>query len=164
MKIAINNAGMILMLPFLPQFFERVHLTENDSFVNYEAQNRAVYLLQYLVFDSIDFPEYLLPLNKLLAGLSVEEPITQINAITADEKTMCESLLLGIITNWEKVGNSTPEAIQESFFQREGILNIENINTLTVERKGIDALMQTIPWGFHNIKLPWMEKPLEVEW
>jgi len=164
MRITISNAGIVITGAFLPQFFARLNLTKNGSFVNYEAQNRAVFLLQHLAFNEIDFPEYHFPLNKLLVGLSIEEPITQISEITAAEKAMCVSLLDGIIANWEKVSNSTYAAIQESFFQREGLLTIENSNILKVEQMGIDVLVRTIPWNFSLIKFPWMNQPLQVEW
>lgn len=33
MTVRVNNAGLILLGPFLPKFFEGLFLTENNSFV-----------------------------------------------------------------------------------------------------------------------------------
>jgi hypothetical protein len=35
---------------------------------------------------------------------------------------------------------------------------------LEVEKKGVDILVKSIPWNISLIKLPWMKKPMHVEW
>lgn len=78
---------------------------------------------------------------------------------------MCESLLKGMISNWEKLKNSTPDALRETFLQRSGMLEIgSESNILKVEPKGVDVLMGSISWSYSVVKLPWMEKSLEVKW
>jgi len=161
----INNSGLIIIWPFLPRFFEVLEMTENGEFIDSETRNRAVYLLQNLVYNEIDFPEYELVLNKLMLGMPMEYPLTPINELTQAEKDLSKSLLHGLIQNWEKVGNSSPTGIQETFMQREGIIEMkEESYTLTVANKSYDILMQSIPWNISIIKLPWMEKSLQIAW
>ena len=35
---------------------------------------------------------------------------------------------------------------------------------LYVERKGVDVLLESLPWTISIIKLPWMQDSLQVEW
>jgi len=81
------------------------------------------------------------------------------------EKESAESLQHGLINNWEKVKNSTPEGIQETFLQREGILRFGTDKImLEVDKKGVDVLLKSIPWNISLVKLSWMKKPIYVEW
>jgi len=161
----INNAGLILFWPFLTRLFEQLSLLKMSEFINAESRNRAVYILQYLVYNEINFPEYELALNKLLVGMPPDVHLEPFIELTDNEKDMTKSLLNGLISNWDKVKNSTPEGIQETFLQREGVLKFkaEEIS-LTVEKKGVDVLMHSIPWNLSVIKLAWMKKPLQVKW
>ena len=161
----INNAGLILFWPFLTRLFEQLSLLKEGAFVNNESRNRAVYILQYLVYNEINFPEYELVLNKLLVGMPPDVHLEPFIELTDNEKDMTKSLLNGLISNWDKVKNSTPEGIQETFLQREGVLTFKaEVDSLTIEKKGVDVLMHSIPWNFSVIKLAWMKKPLQVKW
>jgi len=164
-EVKIYNSGLILFWPFLTRLFEHLSLLKNGSFTNQESKNRAVYLLQYLVYFDIDFPEYKLVLNKLLVGMSTQEHLTPLISLTEDEKDSAHSLLNGLINNWEKVKNASPQGIQETFLQREGILRFQSERvTLVVEKKGVDILLESIPWNISLIKLAWMKVPIYVEW
>lgn len=161
----VYNAGLVLVWPFLARLFESLKYTGQGMFVNDEYRNRAVYLLQFLVYNQTEYPEYEMVLNKLLTGIPAEIHLTPVEELSEEEKTMTQSLLHGMIHNWEKVRNSSPEGLQETFLQREGILTFkEEFYHLQVEKKGVDVLMQTIPWKFNTIKLMWMEKPIHVDW
>ncbi|SRX73811.1 contractile injection system tape measure protein [Aequorivita antarctica] len=164
-EIYINNSGLIIVWPFLPRFFEQLDMLENGEFINSENRNRGVYLIQQLVYNQIDFPEHELVLNKLLVGMPIEDQLEPITELTQQEKDLAESLLNGLIQNWDKIKNTTIEGVQETFLQRNGILKIEEDRSkLRVEQTGVDVLMQTIPWNISLIKLPWMENPLYIDW
>lgn len=165
LELKIRNSGLVLFWPFLTRLFERLGLIENNAFINPESRNRAVYILQYLVYNEISFPEYTLVLNKLLVGMPTEEHLDPFIGLSEDEKDGTRSLLNGLIGNWEKVKNSSPEAIQETFLQREGTLKFQTDGILlVVEKKTVDVLMGSIPWSISVVKLPWMEKPVFVKW
>lgn len=164
-EVKVYNAGLILFWPFLTRLFEHLSLLKNGAFINYESMNRAVYILQYLVYNDIDFPEYKLVLNKLLVGMQAQDHLVPFVTLTDNEIESTNSLLKGLINNWEKVKNSSPEGIQETFLQREGILRFQTDKvTLTVENKGVDILVESIPWNISLIKLAWMKVPIYVEW
>nr|WP_194509744.1 contractile injection system tape measure protein [Psychroserpens luteus] len=161
----IYNAGLIILWPFLVSYFDRLSLIENAKFIDKESRNKAVYLLQYLVYNEVNFPEHELLLNKLLVGMSKKEHLTFIEDVSEQEKETSQSLLNGLISNWEKVRSSTPEAIQETFLQREGLLKLsEDKIVLKVEKKGVDILLDTISWSISIVKLPWMSRPIYIEW
>lgn len=164
-EVKIFNAGLILFWPFLTRLFEHLSLVKDGSFVNDESRNRAVYLLQYLAYNRIDFPEHQLVLNKLLVGMSTQENLKPIVELSEAEIESAESLQHGLINNWEKVKNSTPEGIQETFLQRAGILRFGTDKImLEVDKKGVDVLLNSIPWNISLIKLSWMKNPIYVEW
>lgn len=163
--IVIPNAGLIILGAYLPQYFDRLGLTENEDFKDAAAQNRGLYLLQFLGFESIDFPEYDLVLNKLLVGMPLDQLVTPIIDVTQDEKDMSTSLLMGIINNWERMQNTTITGLRETFLQREGLLKIkEELYELYIERKGLDVLLEGITWNITILNLSWMDKPLQINW
>ena len=161
----ISNAGLIIAWPFLTRLFEHFGFLKGGKFVNTESQTRAVYILQYMVFNSIDYPEYELLLNKILVGMPMKIHMEPSIELTSEEKEMTSSLLNGIIQNWEKVKNSSPEGIQETFLQREGLIQIQQDKiVLHIEKKGVDVLLESISWNLGLVKLPWMLKPLHINW
>ena len=164
-EILIHNSGLILFWPFLTRLFEMLSLIENGSFVNYESKNRAVYILQHLVYNDFDFPEHELVLNKILTGMLPQQHLSRPESLSEYEISSTQSLLNGLISNWDKMKNTSPEGLQETFLRRAGILKFKSDSlTLVVENKGYDILLQSIPWNISMVKLLWMEKPLYVEW
>ena len=161
----IFNAGMILLWPFFTRFFEHLSLLDNGLFKDEKGRYKAVYLLQYLVYNSVEFQESELVLNKVLAGLSPQDHLSPFIKLNKNEKELAQSLLGGFIGNWEKMKTSSPEAIQETFLQREGILQFKKDKILLrVDKKGVDVLLTSIPWNISLVKLTWMQHPLYVEW
>lgn len=163
--IVINNAGLVLYWPFLTQFYERLALLKDGEFVDNESRNRAVYLLQYLAYNQTDFPKYKLVLNRLLVGMTLVDNLSSPIRLTNKEIEVSKSLMYGMINNWEKVKDSTPEGVQETFIKREGLLTImEEKSELTIEKKGVDVLLDFLPWDISIIKLLWMPNPIHVTW
>jgi len=164
-EMVIRNAGMVILWPFFTRLFEELYFIKNNEFVDNKSRNRSVYVLQQLVYNSIDFSEYELVLNKLFVGLPLTNHLSPISELTTEEIDLCSSLLHGLIFNWDKVKNSSPKAIQETFLKRDGFLKIkEDAMTLRIEKKGVDVLLNSLSWNISLIKLGWMEKPLHVEW
>jgi hypothetical protein len=164
-QVKINNSGLVLTWPFLTMLFSRLGMLAGNRFKDGKMQNRAVYLLQYLAFGDSDFPEYDLVLNKILVGMPSATHLEPGIVLTDDEKNLSESLLKGMLQNWEKLSTSTVEALQITFLQREGELVFEdNQIILNVENRGVDALMDSISWNIKMVKLPWMEKPIIINW
>lgn len=164
-KLFIPNAGLVILHPFFGTYFTRLGLMEANIFINDEAKERAVLLLQYLATGRNKFDEYELILNKLLCGLPIEQPVAFDIDLTENEIALTEELFEVLKQRWDKVKNSTVESIRASFIQREGALEfIEDQWNLRVEQRGYDLLLQTLPWAFGFIKTSWMNQILTVEW
>jgi hypothetical protein len=164
-KIYIENAGLVLLHPFLSTLFDRTGLVKNGEFVNDEAKFRAPHLLQYLVNFEQESPEQALILNKILCGIDYQEAITSGVVLTELEIEIANELLYVVTQQWEKLKNTSINGLQETFLQRSGSLSLSSEGwTLVVENKAYDVLLQTLPWGLSFIKNSLMTEPIFVEW
>ncbi|MBW4891587.1 hypothetical protein KXQ82_17810 [Mucilaginibacter sp. HMF5004] len=163
--IYINNAGLVILNPFIATYFIRLGMMQEGKFVDTETQHRAVHLLQYLVNGATHTPEHELVLNKILCNVPIAEPIPIEITITENEKQVSEDLLKAVTNRWEKMQNTGIQSFQASFLQRDGALNFkDDAWNLRVEQRGYDVLLQTLPWNIGMIKTPWMDHFLYVEW
>lgn len=168
--VYIDNAGLVLLSPYLPTLFKRLKLlSENEggkaAVTGEEAPSRAVHLLQYLVDGRLDAPEPALPLNKLLCGLPIAHPVARDIMIEAEERELLDGLLTAAISSWPIIKNSSIAALRETFLQREGrLLRTDSGWQLTVQRKALDVLVDQIPWTFSMIYHRWMAEPVHVTW
>ena len=138
---------------------------EKSVLKNREAAERAVHLLQYLVNESSNSPEYQLVLNKLLCGVKTGIPIRREIEVSANEKEIVESLLQGMIQNWKAIANTSIAGLRESFLQRNARLQLkDDAWHLAVEAKPYDMLLDQIPWSYSTIKYVWMERVIYVDW
>ncbi|WP_430406305.1 contractile injection system tape measure protein [Fluviicola sp.] len=164
-NVFIDNAGLILLAPFLPRLFTMLELTENGKFKNRDAQIKAIFLTQYAVFGNVEFPEYTLQLNKLLTDFKTGVPIPRKSVLTDEDKTIVDSMLEGVLQNWGRLTNTTVAGLQEGFLRREGRLEeLEETYLLTVESKGYDMLLDHVPWNFRTVKFSWMQKAIQAKW
>ena len=161
----VNNAGLVILHPFLPTLFEQLGLTEKNEWVNKPALQKAVLLTHYLVFGESEIDESQLILNKILCGLSIDEVINTQLILEENEKERCKSLLDAVLDYWKIMSNSSKEALQGTFLQREGKLEIQvNGFEMWMEEKGYDILLEQLPWGIGMIQTPWMESYLTCNW
>src|SRR5690606_13651680 len=121
-KIAIKDAGIVILTNFIPTLFERLGLTSEGTFRTRECQERAVLYLQYLIRGTLDGEELLLPLNKLLCGLGIEEPIEENVMITKNDRSLMEKLIDGAIAYWPSLSDSTVSRFRVNWLIREGLL------------------------------------------
>ena len=188
-EIYIYNSGLVLLWPFLPRFFESLKLIQRGQFVNSESAQRAVLILQYLVDAATEIPEHFLPLNKILCGIDLLEPVAANLEISETQKDECEHLLSAVISNWSILKNTSINGFRHAFLQREGILKVraprlrsstrrgsgspearlrrplrDHSWLLQVEQTTYDILLDRIPWSISVVKLPWIEGVLYVEW
>lgn len=163
--IFINNAGLVLLHPYLITLFERAGYTTENKFLNPTSQTSGIYLLQYAATGEDSSPEDFLTLNKLLCGTAIDKLTTDNIQLSEQNKKLVESMLQGLLNNWSVLGQSTIESLRESFILREGLLvEQEDKWMLTVESRGFDILLDRLPYNYSPIKLPWMKKPLHVKW
>lgn len=163
--IAVGNAGLVLTSPYLPRLFDLLGLRDKGSFRNTRSQERAVQLLQYLVDESNDAPDYSLVLNKVLCGLDVKHPVQATIELKDSEKEAMEGLLKGMIEHWKVLKSTSVSGLREAFLQRDGMLRHDQDGwRLSVEPKAYDMLLDQIPWSYSIIRHPWMEEVVHVDW
>jgi hypothetical protein len=163
--INIDNAGLVLLAPYIHRLFDMVGLMAGDKFTDGGAAERGAHLLQFLVNESTSSPEYLLVLNKLLCGIQPGIPLVREIVLSANEKEAATGLLKGVISNWGALGNTSVRGLQETFLQREAHLQLRaDAWQVLVEAKAYDVLMDKIPWSFSTIKFPWMQQVMHVKW
>jgi Contractile injection system tape measure protein len=163
----IGNAGVVLLWPFLARYFQNLGLMENNAFRGETERNRAVYLVQYLAAGKLEAPEHELLLNKVLCGAQPEQPLDPANPLTDAEEALSAQLLHAVIANWEKLRNTSREGLRQSFLLREGRLlrkQSDDSWSLTVSTKAYDLLLDSLPWRFSTVRLPWMQAVLHVKW
>jgi len=164
-EIFVENAGLVLLHPFLTGLFSNLQLTENGKFVAGSDQSFASRVLQYLVFGENDLTENFYPLNKILCGMEVSQVLGEEVEISQDFKTECEDLLQAVIGHWPVLKNTSMDGLRETFLQRPGkISRIDKGWKLQVEGKTVDVLLAKLPWGLGIIKLPWMNEMMFVDW
>lgn len=163
--IFISNAGQVLISPFLPRLFDMVGLVDQGQFKDEKSAHRAVLLIQFAVDGLLETCEHALPLNKILCGLDVSEPVDCNPTLKQEEMDACDGLLAAIIDHWKAVGNTSVQGLRESFLQREGRIAASARGwQLLVQSRAFDMLLDRLPWSFGVIKHPWMTTPLHVEW
>lgn len=164
-SVPIDNAGLILLWPFLGSFFGHLGLLEERDFKDLAARQRAVGLLQVLATPQARIAEYALPLNKLLCNLEQMHPFEFGPRLKKRELRECNQLLEAVIAQAPILRNMSPDGFRGSFLLRNGVLSARAGHwLLQVEAQTYDIVLDRLPWNRDWIKLPWMEAPLRVEW
>jgi Contractile injection system tape measure protein len=163
--ITVKNAGLVLLNNYIKILFERLGILKDQQFKDKASQLDAVHYMQYVVTGLTKTEETLLPLNKLLCGLSLETPIMDGISLTEEQKKLINSLIKAAIDHWPSVGNTSINGFRGNWLVRDGLLiEKEERWELTVEKRVYDLLIHKSPFSFSIIKYPWMNKPLHVTW
>lgn len=165
-EIYIDNAGLILLHPFLPAYFYSLGLTdESDQFKSAENQVKASVLLYYLQCGDASYNEWEMSLNKILCGLAISDVIENGIELTEEDKTESMLLLSTVVDHWSALKGASVESVQSTFFLRAGKITYkDDAWLLQVERTAVDVLLDKLPWGFSTIKLPWLKQLIHTEW
>ena len=161
----VNNAGIVLLNNYIPILFERLGLTVANVFVGAESQRNAVHYLQYVITGLSSIDEVSLPLNNVLCGLPIAEPLSEEIVISEEHKALMNGLIAAVISSWSQVRESTIDGFRGNWLIREGaLIELEDRWELTVEKRAYDVLLTTCPFSFSIVKFPWMGKVVSVEW
>jgi contractile injection system tape measure protein len=162
--ILIQNAGLILLHPFLKMFFEKMDfLTEKN--IKPEKIDEAILLLHYLATGKEQPYEYELIFEKFLCNVPLHHPINRHILLTKEQKMACEILLEAVLGHWTALKSNSTAILQNEFLQREGKLTVSaEKQQLYIQRKTQDILLDKLPWNVYLIKIPWKEKILFVDW
>lgn len=166
-QVYINcpNAGLVLLLPYITTLFENLNLLSEKKFRNESTQQKGVQILHYLATGNSKGEEEDLVFPKLLCSFEFSDFIKIESQLEEETKSECSQLLESVIEHWNVLKSTSVDGFRNSFLQRTGRLQEEDQNyQLEVEESGIDILLNQIPWGFRNFKLPWMEKAIITQW
>ena len=163
--IIIQNAGLIILWPFFYRLFDKCGYLIDRKFKDDLSIQKGILLMQYLVTGSLKTNENELVLNKILCGVAQRTPIDVKIDIDDIEIEMCDSLLKGVLQNWQKLGNSSVATLRETFLIREGILTRNELDyNLDIVKETFDMLLDTIPWNISMIQTTFMENRIIVDW
>ena len=164
-KYLVKSAGIVLLAPFINDFFREVGWLDNGAFRDEAAQYKALHGLHFLATGQRHPPEYQLTLEKLLCGLPLDAPVPRVVDLPDAEYGEADTLLAEVVALWKTLKNTSVDGFRAGFLHRDGILTRLGTNwQLTVERNTIDVLLDTLPWGFSTAKLPWMPQLLFTQW
>ncbi|MCD2449924.1 hypothetical protein GO003_005935 [Methylicorpusculum oleiharenae] len=159
----IDNAGLVLLHPFLPQLFEAVGIVSGEKISQLDF---ALSLLHYLATGQDKAPEYELVLPKLLCQLPLSAPIASLVVLPDYARQEADALLQAVIKHWGALRNTSIDSLRGTFLLRPGKLTAQADGDwrLQVEHQTCDILLDSLPWSIGMFKLPWMQKFLWVEW
>ncbi|MER2471956.1 contractile injection system tape measure protein [Photorhabdus laumondii] len=160
----VNNAGILVLWPILPALFNQLGLLEKQKFIHLQAQFSAVVFLDYLIWGTEKAPIEHKGLNPILCGLMADENIES-TPIEPEKQLATEQWLDTVITQlpaWKKLSRND---VRQLFLQRPGELRIDKqeIN-ITIQHQPFDALLTDWPWPLNIAKLPWLDRPLLINW
>ena len=164
----VGNAGLCLLAPWLTRLYDRLGYLEPErrTFRNTYSRIRAVFLLQYLVYgEERKYPESDLVFNRLLADIPFHIPLPDWLPLTDEERETADGMLAGVKANWPQMGGTSVAGFRRSFIERTGRLRQkEDRWSLLVDENAYDMLLDTVPWGFRQIILPWVKGFVQVVW
>jgi hypothetical protein len=159
----VENAGLILMHPFLTQLFENCDLLDSKGTINDEEL--AVHLLHYLATKKEKQFESQMVFEKFLCGVPIKKSIRKDIEIPIELKNQVEELLEYAIQSWEIIKKSSSDLLRYEFLQRSGKLSLKGDNPkVIIERKTQDILLDKLPWNLSICKLKWRDKIIFTDW
>lgn len=165
-ELYVEDAGLVILWPFLARFFARVGLLDDQRrFLDEPAQMRAIALLSWLALEDPAPPEFCLPLAKLLCGLAPEAAFAQARPLAPELLAEGERLLAAVVDHAPVLRDMSVAGLRAAFLRRPAALcTRDGAWLLRVERRAHDVVLERFPWAWSWLKLPWMPDPMRVEW
>jgi hypothetical protein len=165
MEVTIEHAGLCLLQPFIPNYFEVLHLTEHNTFRSDESKARAIRLLDYLASGELMYHSVLPSLSHFLCGEDSFPAGENKTTLTPEELAESEALLSNVIEHWKALNHTAIDSLRDLFLKRPGIL-IQDRQHMLLHMSGlrIDLLLDSLPWSKTLIRLPWMKASIQVVW
>jgi len=158
----LENAGLILLHPFLKHFFSQTGLLQENELTDPEL---AAHALHYLATGKEQDWEHTLQFEKFLCGIPALHPVKREVEISAEIKEAADDLLKAAMDYWTGLRSTSPELLRVEFLQREAkIIDEGHASRLVFERKTHDILLDSLPWNLGIVKLSWHANLLYVEW
>lgn len=162
----LDNAGLALInWGFIQNSLAQLGWVKDRQIADEQSRNKILIWMDYLVWGQRRIHEYGLTLNKVLLGMQPSDVADIHELLTGQEKRAADELLKAVIEHWSRLKNTSIDGLRASFLQRNGRLSDDDGGwQMHVESKGIDILIESLPWTYSIVKTPWMEKPLFTQW
>lgn len=158
----IENAGLMLLHPYLKQLFINCKLLEGSDLAHPEI---AVHLLHYIATQQERQYEHQMMFEKFLCNIPWDQPINRNIKLSSDLKLQAEEMLRAALHNWPEMKKASLELLRHEYLQRVGKLVLSEDNPkVIVERKTQDILLDKLPWNIGLCKLPWKNKIIFTDW
>jgi hypothetical protein len=164
--LSLDAAGTVLVHPFIAKLFGACGLLDGQgAFPGDTAQERGVLLLHFAATGECEVAEPELTLAKLLCGAGLALSIPRAFEPSETERTEVDAMLDAAIAHWGAIGNTSSAALRETFLKRPGLLRRDGEQwKLLVEQRGVDVLLDRLPWTIGIVQTPFMTRPLRVDW
>lgn len=159
----VQNAGLVLIHPFLQHFFGHCDLLDEKK--QLKDQERCVHLLHYIATGKTKQAESDMLFEKFLCEVPINQTINRNITITKKQKEHVEKLLNAVNQNWGALQKGSHALLQNEYLQRMGKIEINSSGTnIEMERKAQDILLRKLSWGMGLIRLPWKKEFIYVNW
>lgn len=161
--IIIENAGLILLHPFLKNFLLKTKLVDEQNVL--QNPFLIAHVFHYMATGRQHDWDHNLLFEKFLCNIPLTTSIPRKMIIPAEIKQEVDELLASVLEHWKALGSSSIELLRNEFLQRPGKLNADDFSVrLVLERKTHDILMDQLPWGISIARLPWQKQIIYTTW
>ena len=159
----VQNAGLVLIHPFINNLFKHCNLIDPKTKKLIDPEI-GIHLLHYIATGKTNQPESSMLFEKFLCNIPMHQSISRHVKLSRRHKSEAAKVIAAVQQNWSSMKTASVALLQNEFFQRSGKLVLHNNQTLTIERKTQDILLEKISWGIGFIKLPWQNQFIYVNW
>lgn len=159
-------AGIILLYPYLAKFFKDLGYMSTNQTIKKSKYNSAVAVAIYMLTGKQKAVDYQLHFIKWFLGIP-ERSLISVNETLLSKKeiALADTVLLSLKSHWPALKNTSINNLRESFLQRSGVMKLDQEQCYVhIERRGIDVLIDQIPFSLSIIRLPWIKQPIIVNW
>ena len=158
----VENAGLILLHPYLKQLFLNCELLHLNKITHTET---AIHLLHYLATREEQQYEHRMIFEKFLCNIPIAHSINRQIELSAALKKHADEMLAAVLHNWTAMKTASTDLLRNEFLQRPGKLILSKDNPkVIIEKKTQDILLDKLPWNLGLCKLPWKNRIIFTDW
>lgn len=163
LRTSIDNAGLVLLSPFLPQLFKHLNFLSDDGSIKEDCSNDAIFALE-AICKELRIGRSTSVLTSCLCGMQPEQIDINVE-LSQRVKAEVETCLQFSISSWPALKNVSNSSFRQNFLNRNGAMTVgEELISLRIERHPSDVLLDQLPWSRNLIQTPWMTIPMQIEW
>ena len=162
-QLFVENAGLVLLNPFLPALFKELELVGEDGKLT--NPDLAACILHYAATGREGDYEFEMAFEKYLCGIPPSISLDREVELSEKQKEEVGKVLNSVLEHWSALKSKSIELLQNEFLTRSGKLIVEKSNhRLVIEKKTFDLLLDKLPWSYSLIKFSWKKELIFVEW